>query len=155
MGPTPQHEQLAAYVTQAARRAGYDMDSPRGGGKTQLAQDAGMSITTLSRLLAGTRMPDAKYFEPLAVALKVPVTELLVEAGIVSHAQLGAPSGPATPEEVADSWGLRDEDRDLFFSMVEQLRKRAEEPPRSQAHRLRGVGGHPRAHTLKPDQAGE
>jgi transcriptional regulator with XRE-family HTH domain len=155
VGPTPQQEQLAAYVLQAARRAGYDMDSPRGGGKAKLAHDAGMSATTLSRLLGGTRMPDARYFEPLAAALKVPVTELLVEAGIVSRVQLGAPAGPATPEEVADSWGLRNEDRDLFFSMVDQLRKRAEEPSPKRTHSQRGVGGHPRPQSLKADEQPE
>lgn len=154
VGTTPQQDKLAAYVLEAARRAGYDMDSPRGGGKTKLANDSGMSLTTLSRLLSGDRMPDPKYFEALAKALQVPVLELLVEANIISAdaiADRAVPPKPMTDDEIIAKLGVTDpDDKAMVLAMVERLRDRPPAPKRD--HGLRGVGGHPRAHTLKADE---
>jgi transcriptional regulator with XRE-family HTH domain len=117
---------FADYVRQAALAAGYDIDSPRGGDKTRLATDAGMSLTTLSRLLSAERMPDARYFAGLAKALKVNLSDLLVQSGIIPAESLtqaqheSVNSRPLTPDEVADSWQV---DRDAVRAMYEFLRK--------------------------------
>ncbi len=117
---------LADYVRQAALTAGYDIDAPRSGDKTRLAEDAGMSLTTLSRLLSAERMPDARYFAGLAKALKVDLTELLVQSGIIPAESLtlkpqeSVSSRPLTPDEVADSWQV---DRDAVRAMYQFLRK--------------------------------
>lgn len=115
---------LAAYVRQAALAAGYEIDRPRGGAKLRLATQAGMHPSALSRLLSGDRMPDPKHFQGLARALRVPVSEFLVEAGIVARESLllPPPSHRVTPEEVADAWGIHDEPgRELVRIMFERL----------------------------------
>jgi transcriptional regulator with XRE-family HTH domain len=126
---------FASYVRQAALDAGYSIDSPRGGDKTRLANDAGMSLTTLSRLLSGERMPDARYFAPLAKALKVDLQELLVQSGIVpaesltQKPQQSVSSRPLTPDEVADSWSIHDPaGRELVRAMFEKLRNDVQPP---------------------------
>lgn len=128
-------QRLAAYVREAALSAGYDIDSPRGGGKTQLAADSGMSLTTLSRLLSGERMPDARYFSGLAKALGVPLTELLVQSGIIPEENLtqehlqSVRSRSLTPGDVANSWGIHDpEGRELVRAMYERLRTDRQAP---------------------------
>ncbi|WP_224275740.1 helix-turn-helix domain-containing protein [Streptomyces sp. LS1784] len=121
---------FVAYVADAARRAGYDIDSPRGGGKTQLAKDAGIDPSTLSRFLAGTRSIEPGSFEGLARALRVPVRELLVRGGVVSSESLpewpnpDVRSRPITPSEAATELGITDPvNREMFLAMVNRLRR--------------------------------
>lgn len=115
-------ERLAAYVEQAAPRAGYYLDQR--GEKTRLATAAGMSISTLSRVLAGTRMPDPEYFIPLAKALKVDPLELLGQVSDQKASQ--QPQGPVaslplTPDDVADSWRVDEFGREMVRAMFERL----------------------------------
>jgi transcriptional regulator with XRE-family HTH domain len=124
---------FAAYIADAARQAGYDIDSPRGGGKTALARDAGISLSTISRLLSGTRAPDPSTFDGLARALRVPLRELLTRSGIISSDSLhawpnnGVRSRPITPREAADELGITDPiDREMFLAMVDRLRRQQE-----------------------------
>lgn len=135
-------ETFATYVRMAARRAGYDIDTPRSGGKTALAQDSGISLSTISRVLAGTRALDPGSYEGLARALRVPLRELMVEGGIVPPESLpGWPdpavrSRPITPSEAADELGITDPvDREMFLAMVDRLRRER------QAKRENGDGG--------------
>lgn len=135
-------ESFAAYLRGAARRAGYDIDTPRGGGKTHLARDSGISLTTISRVLAGTRALDPASYEGLARALRVPLRELMVEGGIVPSESLPAwpesavRSRPITPAQAADELGIVDPvDREMFLAMVDRLRRER------QAQRDSGDGG--------------
>lgn len=127
-------DQFAAYVKAAARAAGYDIDRVNSGDKARLARDAGMSPTTLSRLLAGERMPDAKYLAPLARALRLNPIDLLVESGILpseSRSQSDAhavASTPITPDAVADSWGVDMFGREMVRAMFERLTRPATTP---------------------------
>lgn len=121
---------FADYIAGAARKAGYDIDSPRGGGKTALARDAGVNLSTISRLLSGERAPDPENFEGLARALGVPLRELLVQSGIFSAESMrnwpesAVRSRPITPREAADELGITDPvDREMFFAMVGRLRR--------------------------------
>lgn len=121
---------FAAYVAYAARAAGYDIDSPRGGGKTALARDAGVSLSTISRLLSGERAPDPTTYEGLARALRVPIRELLVRSGIISSESLpesprsAVRSRPITPREAADELGITDPvNREMFLAMVDRLKR--------------------------------
>ncbi|WP_280684868.1 helix-turn-helix transcriptional regulator [Kitasatospora sp. MAA19] len=123
-------QRFAAYLRTAALRAGYDVVSPRGGGKSRLAHDSGISLTTISRVLAGTRALDPASYEGLARALRVPLRELMVEGGIVPSESLpGWPdhavrSRPITPDEAADELGITDPvDRQMFLAMVDRLRR--------------------------------
>lgn len=97
-------------IAEAARAAGYNIDSPRGGGKTALAQAAGMTQSTVSRMLAGQAMPDAYRLESLANAVNVPVEELLILHGVISPGTniWEAPLKKPTTQELADAWGITD-----------------------------------------------
>lgn len=95
---------FAARVREAARAAGYDVDSPRGGGKTELARRAGMTNSSIGRILAGRTMPDPYCLERLAAAVVVPVDELLELAGVVSP----QPRRRLTPREAAAGLGITD-----------------------------------------------
>jgi transcriptional regulator with XRE-family HTH domain len=116
---------FSAYVRDAARRAGYDIDSPRGGGKTALARDTGMSQSSVGRMLAGKAMPDPAYLEPLAAALRVPLPELLILSGLISRdAFTGETQQVRTlsPREAATDLGIRDPAKiELFETMVRAL----------------------------------
>lgn len=88
---------LSEYVTNAARAAGYNIDSPRGGGRTELAEAAGMSPASVSRILMGKTSIAPASIPGLAAALNVPVSSLLVASGIVPGAgDLSEPANWAT-----------------------------------------------------------
>ncbi|MFF2650357.1 helix-turn-helix domain-containing protein [Streptomyces sp. NPDC058045] len=124
---TRRAEQFAAYIREAARRAGYDIDSPRGGGKTAIARATGMSQSSVGRIIAGTSMPDPVYLQPLARTLRVPIEEMLVLSGLVSRESLTeareAPAQrPLSPRDAANDLGIRDPSMvDAFETMVRAL----------------------------------
>lgn len=116
---------FAEYVRAAARRAGYDIDSPRGGGRTALARDTGMSQSSVGRMLAGKAMPDPAYLEPLALALHVPLPDLLVLSGLISREAFTGerqPTRSVSPREAAADLGIKDPTKvQLFETMVRAL----------------------------------
>lgn len=123
------------FVSRAAREAGYDIDSPRGGGKKALAEDAGMSQSSVSRMLAGLTIPDPRYFEPLAQAVHVDLRQVLVEAGVISEQALDAAAAamadrePLTAEQAADRLGITiPTNVQLFVAMVENMQRQESRP---------------------------
>lgn len=122
-------QDFADYVMAAALRAGYDVrPGKRTGDKKRLAEDASMDPGTLSRLLKAERMPEPRSFAGLAKALRLPLTTMLVEAGIIPAESLtrehlqSVSFRPITPDEVAESWGIHDEPgRELVRAMYEKL----------------------------------
>ncbi|RLL68168.1 helix-turn-helix transcriptional regulator [Streptomyces sp. Z26] len=129
--PTSRAEAFGAFVSAAARDAGYDIDSPRGGGKKALAEAAGMSHASVSRMLAGISLPDPVFFEALARALNVSLGELLVRSGLVSEGAsitTNPATGDMTAEVAARALGLRDpRSISMFQAMVENLRDQEEQ----------------------------
>lgn len=126
--PKTRTQRFAEYVSRAALEAGYDIHSPRGGGRKALAEATGMSPSSVGRMLAGQTMPDAAQLEPLADALDVPLSELLVRSGIVTRGAMPAPAGPEgeapelTPVEAANRLGIRSPERvHMFEAMVRTL----------------------------------
>jgi transcriptional regulator with XRE-family HTH domain len=114
------------YVAEAVRAAGFNIDSPRGGGVTALAEETGMSHASVSRMLAGKTIPDPNFLEALAGVLGLPLTELLVRSGIVSRNSI--PGGgeavlpPLTPAVAARRLGITNPLRvALFEAMVATL----------------------------------
>lgn len=77
--------EFSEYVVKAARAAGFDLDSPRGGGRKALAEATGMSQSSVGRMLAGSTLPDARVLSKLADTLSVPRSELLYLAGVVTE----------------------------------------------------------------------
>jgi transcriptional regulator with XRE-family HTH domain len=120
-------QRFGAYVSDAARQVGYDLDSPRGGGKTQLAKNTGMSLASVSRMISGQVIPDPKFFESLARALSIPLVELLVRSGLVSSGALDSSKQPAkrlplTVREAAVDLGIVDPSTIAAFeSMVKVM----------------------------------
>ncbi|MFG3586577.1 helix-turn-helix domain-containing protein [Streptomyces sp. NPDC047990] len=125
--PAPTRAQkFGEYVSTAARAAGYDIDSPRGGGKKALADRAGMSHASVSRMLAGQTIPDPKFFESLADALKLEVGRMLVEAGVLSERSLSyeepRPPQEINPREMARTLGITAPDKiEAFVAMAKAL----------------------------------
>ncbi|MET8475376.1 helix-turn-helix transcriptional regulator [Streptomyces sp. NPDC006422] len=124
---------FADIVGEAARRAGYDIDSPRGGGKAALARATGMPESSVGRMLRGQTLPDPKYFEVIANAVGLSVFDLMVDAEIISPESIRSipnsrftPVGSSsiTPEEAAEQLGINDPvDREMFLGMVERLKR--------------------------------
>lgn len=75
--------EFSEYVSNAARAAGYDIDSPRGGGKKALAEKAGMSQASVSRMLSGKTAIDSRFLPGIAEALTLPVEDLLRMVGLL------------------------------------------------------------------------
>lgn len=107
-------EQFAAWLAQAMRQAGLEIDRQRGGGRTALAAAVGVSQSTVARWLDGKAAPSPEYFEPIADAVGVPVITMLVESGIISAESLNkltrsdVRSQPITPAQAADDLGFTD-----------------------------------------------
>lgn len=118
-------EQFAAYVSDGARRAGYDIDSSRGGGRSALARDTGMSPSSVGRMLAGKAVPDPVYFAPLANALRVPWLDLMVLSGLVPQGffdERQHERAPMSPREAAADLGIKDPMKvEAFETMVRAL----------------------------------
>jgi len=130
--PTSRVERFFAVVLPALKRAGYD------GYKSQqrLADDTGMSPSTVSRLVRGVKVPDIKHFPALAKVIGMDPLELAVGVGLLpeeflesqqplsetNQSQVG--SGSITPEEAAEQLGITDDvGRMMFLGAVERLRQ--------------------------------
>lgn len=120
-------ETFAAYVRQAALDAGYQIDRVNSGEITRLATAAGMSQSSLSRLLAADRMPRAEYLVGLAQALGRDPLDVFVESGIIPAERRSqtvhdaVASRPITPDDVADAWSLDPFGREMVHAMYQRL----------------------------------
>ncbi|MFE3164426.1 helix-turn-helix domain-containing protein [Streptomyces sp. NPDC059224] len=127
-------ESFAAWVEDLMRERGYDIDSPRGGGKSRIADEAGVHRAAVTRLLQRQSMPDLETTRRLARVLGVPVREMLIRSGRLTaeeladpHDHLTAPAPSAefgrrpTLEEVADLLGVPADRREMFVRVVEQF----------------------------------
>ncbi|MFJ3083879.1 helix-turn-helix domain-containing protein [Streptomyces halstedii] len=123
-------QQFAEYIRAAVTSAGYDIDSPRGGGKKALAKATGMSPTSVGRMLAGQTMPDPAVLERLAEVLRLPLPELLVRSGLISRRHRASiekvvsempPRVPLTPAEAARHLGIMNPDNISFFEQTVRM----------------------------------
>jgi transcriptional regulator with XRE-family HTH domain len=125
---------FAAWVEDLMRDRGYDIDSPRGGGKSRIADEAGVHRAAVTRLLQRQSMPDLETTRRLARVLGVPVRDMLIRSGRLTaeeladpHDYLAAPAPSAefgrrpTLEEVADLLGVPADRREMFVRVVEQF----------------------------------
>ncbi|MFE4334257.1 helix-turn-helix domain-containing protein [Streptomyces sp. NPDC056831] len=113
------------------RRRGYDIDSPRGGGKSKLADDAGVHRAAVSRLLQRQSMPDLETMRRLAGVLGVPLRDMLIRSGRLSEDDLpvnagsraapGEDSPRLTPGEAALRMGVPPELREMFVKVATQF----------------------------------
>ncbi|AXI78050.1 helix-turn-helix domain-containing protein [Peterkaempfera bronchialis] len=132
---------FAAWVEDLMRRRGYDIDNPRGGGKSRIADEAGVHRAAVTRLLQRQSMPDLETTRRLARVLGVPVRDMLIRSGRLTAEELPLPIGlpeagpapevdvdrPPTLEELAEVLAVPAERRDMFVRVVGQFLPRDEE----------------------------
>ncbi|MFE2295137.1 helix-turn-helix transcriptional regulator [Streptomyces sp. NPDC059452] len=126
-------DQFTAWIEELIRARGYDIDSPRGGGKSRLADEAGVHRAAITRLLQGQSMPDLETTRRLAHVLGVPVRDMLIRSGRLSEEDLplpdlgGGASGAAAPhrrltlEEAAAGLGVPRDQWDMFIRVAAQF----------------------------------
>ncbi|MPY56977.1 helix-turn-helix domain-containing protein [Streptomyces spongiae] len=128
-----QVEEFAAWIEAVMRRRGYDIDSPRGGGRTKLAEDAGVHRAAVTRLLQRQSMPDLETMRGLSRALGIPVRDVLIRSGRLTEADLPQASAPPgagatageprlSAEQAAVALGIPEHLRAAFVQITEQLR---------------------------------
>ncbi|MBT2409544.1 helix-turn-helix transcriptional regulator [Streptomyces sp. ISL-12] len=125
-------EAFTAWIEEVIRRRGYDIDSPRGGGKSRLADEAGVHRAAITRLLQGQSMPDLETMRRLARVLDIPVREMLIRSGRLTEEELPLPSSQDAPdrpgggerltlEEAATALGVPAEQREMFLRVAGQF----------------------------------
>lgn len=126
-----QLDAFATWVEDLMRRRGYDIDSPRGGGKSRIADEAGVHRAAVTRLLQRQSMPDLETTRRLARVLGVPVRDMLIRSGRLTAEELPLPAGEAAPgagpgrpptlEELAEVLAIPADRRDMFIRVVGQF----------------------------------
>ncbi|GAA1152057.1 transcriptional regulator with XRE-family HTH domain [Kitasatospora gansuensis] len=124
-------EPFAAWIEGLMRDRGYDIDSPRGGGKSKLAEDAGVHRAAVTRLLLRQSMPDLDTMRGLARALQVPVREVLIRSGKLTADDLPMATEYSsqdeesrrrmTTDEAAEALGIPAERRAMFLRIAAQF----------------------------------
>ncbi|MGW9305484.1 MULTISPECIES: helix-turn-helix transcriptional regulator [Streptomyces] len=125
-------DQFTAWIEELIRARGYDIDSPRGGGKSRLADEAGVHRAAITRLLQGQSMPDLETTRRLAHVLRVPVRDMLIRSGRLSEedlplpdlggeAEVAAPHRRLTLEEAAAGLGVPRDQWDMFIRVAGQF----------------------------------
>ncbi|MER6688627.1 helix-turn-helix domain-containing protein [Streptomyces minutiscleroticus] len=122
-------EEFAGWVEDLVRARGYDIDNPRGGGRSKLADDAGVHRAAVGRLLQRQSMPDLETTRRLAAVLGVPLRDMLIRSGRLTEDDLPLSGGgrPAdgearlSPEEAARRMGVPPELRALFVKVARQF----------------------------------
>ncbi|MER5764157.1 helix-turn-helix transcriptional regulator [Streptomyces sp. NPDC002082] len=130
---TRELDAFAAWVEDLMRQRGYDIDSPRGGGKSRIADEAGVHRAAVTRLLQRQSMPDLETMRRMAPFLGVSVRDMLIRSGRVSPeelplAPLPLPAGGQRPaiEDFARWLGVPEERRAVFVKVVSQFLEPAE-----------------------------
>ncbi|MFB4422568.1 helix-turn-helix domain-containing protein [Streptomyces sp. QL37] len=126
---TGELDRFATWIEELIRRRGFDIDSPRGGGKSRLADEAGVHRAAITRLLQRQSMPDLETTRRLAQVLQVPVRDMLIQSGRLTEEDLPLPSvgqAPAggrrlTLEEAADGLGVAADQREMFIRIAGQF----------------------------------
>ncbi|MGW5420321.1 helix-turn-helix domain-containing protein [Streptomyces sp. NPDC003943] len=121
-------DEFAAWVEGLMRARGYDIDSPRGGGKSRIADEAGVHRAAVTRLLQRQSMPDLETMRRIAPLLGVSVRDMLIRSGRVTPEELPAAADLLPPsdwqptmEDFARWLGVPDERMDVFVKVVHQF----------------------------------
>ncbi|GAA0430035.1 helix-turn-helix transcriptional regulator [Streptomyces luteireticuli] len=121
-------ERFASWVEDLMRRRGYDIDSPRGGGRSRLAEDAGVHRAAVTRLLQRQSLPDLETMRALARVLGVGLRDMLIQSGRVEPEDLPLPAAEernkgkrVTPAQAAELLGVPETHRRQFVEMTEMI----------------------------------
>lgn len=120
----PDTQPFKQWLQDQARARGYDIDSPRGGGRSQLADDAGVSRGQVGRALAGETIPDIGSQRGLSKALRVPLEEMLIRSGLCDVEDFPNFVGRPTPPEhsldaAVDRMHVTPQERRVLVAVVE------------------------------------
>ncbi|MFJ8249103.1 helix-turn-helix domain-containing protein [Streptomyces sp. NPDC094466] len=128
---TGELDSFATWIEELIRRRGFDIDSPRGGGKSRLADEAGVHRAAITRLLQRQSMPDLETTRRLAQVLQVPVRDMLIRSGRLTEEDLPLPTAPTggavaggrplTLEEAAVALGVPADQREMFVRVAGQF----------------------------------
>lgn len=106
-------KRVGAYLTDRSMKAGFDVRQ-RAGGRAQLTELLGVSLTTVSRTLDGKTLPLPTQLTAWASVLGIDHDALLMESGLIPRRQPpesadeAEPSAALTPDAAMDAWGLTD-----------------------------------------------
>ncbi|WP_318208690.1 MULTISPECIES: helix-turn-helix transcriptional regulator [unclassified Streptomyces] len=121
-------DEFAGWVEGLMRQRGYDIDSPRGGGKSRIADEAGVHRAAVTRLLQRQSMPDLETMRRIAPLLGVSVRDMLIRSGRVSPEELPMAADLLPPsdwqpsmEDFARWLGVPDERMGVFVKVVNQF----------------------------------
>jgi len=126
-------EAFGRWLRHRIEDLGHDLSGQRSGGRSAFAARAGISPSTVTRLLRGEIPTDIRILRTLADALRVPYPEVLVRAGILKPEELAAVQARSTPverritpEQAADELGITDPvERRVFVDMTKTLSRAA------------------------------
>ncbi|MFF9341672.1 MULTISPECIES: helix-turn-helix domain-containing protein [unclassified Streptomyces] len=121
-------DEFAGWVEDLMRRRGYDIDSPRGGGKSRIADEAGVHRAAVTRLLQRQSMPDLETMRRIAPLLGVSVRDMLIRSGRVTPEELPIAADLLPPsdwqptmEDFARWLGVPDDRMGVFVKVVSQF----------------------------------
>ncbi|MFF8607615.1 helix-turn-helix domain-containing protein [Streptomyces sp. NPDC015346] len=121
-------DEFAGWVEGLMRARGYDIDSPRGGGKSRIADEAGVHRAAVTRLLQRQSMPDLETMRRIAPLLGVSVRDMLIRSGRVTPEELPLAEDLLPPndwqptmEDFARWLGVPDERLGVFIKVVNQF----------------------------------
>ncbi|GAA3374307.1 hypothetical protein GCM10020367_37690 [Streptomyces sannanensis] len=127
-------DEFAGWVESLMRQRGYDIDSPRGGGKSRMADEAGVHRAALTRLLQRQSMPDLETMRRIAPLLGVSVRDMLIRSGRVTSEELPLTADLLPPsdwqpsmEDFARWLGVPEERMGVFIKVVNQFLEPEEE----------------------------
>ncbi|MEL3944475.1 helix-turn-helix domain-containing protein [Streptomyces sp. LNU-CPARS28] len=115
---------FAAWFEQRLTDLGYDISSARSGGRGKFANDAGVSHSTISRILNGQKIPTPDVLATMAPHLGVSLGDLLVLAGKATKEEIERAAAPPpvarrlTPEQAAAQLGIHDADLVALFTTM-------------------------------------
>lgn len=106
-------QRFGALVERLAIAAGFDMERGKDGRK-RLAEETGMSVSAIGRMVRGETLPDPGNYQRIARALNVTTRSLLLEADVLPRRDeaIGANQdvrsviNPVSPETAADMLGI-------------------------------------------------
>jgi transcriptional regulator with XRE-family HTH domain len=159
---------FAAWLRRELEQRGYVLDGKRAGGKTRLANESGVNLSTISRIFSEDRVPETMALRKLGAVLGRTLGEMMVIAGQATADEMTisnenpAESRPVPttqpPPDLPDSidWtSLSDGQRDawhvrgtsvstrLTLSAVVEAQAAAEVHAAGLPARSAGIAGHP------------
>lgn len=119
-------QRFGAWLADQLESKGYDL-SPRGGGRTRFAADAGVSPQALGRWLRGIERPTTTALEQVARRLGVPIAPLLAMCGYIDPEELPARGDRTiTQREALKALGVTDPaHQQAVLTMISALTGRA------------------------------